>query len=224
MKVNSMKRIKYALFDLDGTLIDTKEGIIAAVVYTINKFGKDIPKQSVLEGMIGPPIQESFQRLYNLSDSEAIIMANEFREIYKKEDVLFKATPYSGIYELLQMISEAGIIIGIATYKREDYAVRLLKEKGFDKYTKYIYGADYEGKLKKQDIIKRCLLDMGCMNMLQAVYIGYTESDGLSASSIGMDFIAVTYGFGFKNKEDTNRYSPVGIASCCKQLEEIILT
>ena len=212
----------YVIFDLDGTLLDTREGVISSAVHTMKQYGKEIPDQETLKALIGPPMQVSFQKLYGLSDAEAMKMANEFRDTYKTEEYLFKAEPYEGIYDLFKSLLDRGIKVGIATYKREDYAKRLLIEKKFDKYTEFMYGSDYEGKLKKQDIIKRCLADMDCTNYKQAVYVGDGESDGKGANSVGMGFIAVTYGFGFKCAEDSKEFNPIGVAKNCKQIKKIM--
>jgi phosphoglycolate phosphatase len=85
-----------------------------------------------------------------------------------------------------------------------------------------MYESDIERKLKKSDIIRLCLEEMGCYDYKQAVYVGDGESDGKGANSVGVDFIAVTYGFGFKTEEDAKRFNPIGVARNSKQIEEIV--
>lgn len=218
-----MKMYDYAIFDLDGTLLDTREGVITAAVKAMEDRNLVIPDQTTLEGLIGPPMQWSFKTLFNLSDEEAMDMANCFREYYKTDEFLFKADPYDGIYELFNSLCADGVNVGIATYKREDYAKRLLIEKGFNKYTKYMYGSDFEGKLKKDDIIHICLNDMGCADYSKAVYIGDGKSDGKGANTVGINFIAVTYGFGFKKIEDAAEYNPIGVTNTCDGIRSIIM-
>lgn len=217
-----MRRFDYAIFDLDGTLLDTREGVIAAVAFAMEKYGKPIPNHSILESLIGPPIQDSFQKLYNLSFNEAMEMANVFRDAYKNDDFLFKAVPYEGIYELMDLLIDSGVEIGIVTYKREDYAKRLLLKKQFDRYTEYMYGSDFKGKKKKYDIILYCLRKMGCDNNSRAVYIGDGDGDGIAANKAGINFIAVNYGFGFKKAHDADDYLPIGTANTCKDIYELI--
>ena len=214
--------IRYAIFDLDGTLLDTREGVISAAIQTFKWNDIPIPDEGVLESLIGPPIQSSFQTLFTLSNEESMKMANQFREYYRSEKFLYKAELYDGIYDLLNTLKKSGIKVGVATYKREDYALKLLKEKGFDKITPYMYGSDFGGKMKKCEIIKKCLSDMGCLDVNESVYIGDGDSDGGGATEVGMSFIAVTYGFGFKRESDALKYSPVGIASNCKDILNII--
>lgn len=218
-----MKKYKYVLFDLDGTLMDTSKGIIEAIAYTMKKYGKDVPGESELRTLIGPPMQNSFQKLYNLDDEKAMEMANVFRDVYKTDEFLFQSVVYDGIFDLFDSLKKDGIKTGIATYKREDYAKHLLIEKGFDKYTPWMYGSDFEGKLTKADIIRNCLKEMGCSDYSEAVYIGDGDSDGKNANEVGMDFIAVTYGFGFKCAEDVVQYKPVAVVDNGEGLKRILL-
>ena len=85
-----------------------------------------------------------------------------------------------------------------------------------------MYGSDFEGKLKKKDIIKLCLEKMCCDDYSKAVYVGDGNSDGNGANLVGINFIAVTYGFGFKTVTDAEEFNPVGIANSCIQVKKII--
>ena len=218
-----MIKYKYILFDLDGTLMDTSKGIIEAIAYTMKKYSKEVPDESELRTLIGPPMQKSFQKLYDLDDEKAMEMANVFRDVYKTDEFLFQSVVYDGIFDLFESLRKNGIKTGIATYKREDYAKHLLFEKGFDKYTPWMYGSDFAGKLTKADIIRNCLKDMGCDDNSEAVYIGDGNSDGKNANEVGMDFIAVTYGFGFNCADDAAQYKPVAVVNSCEELKNNLL-
>ena len=217
-----MGKIDFVVFDLDGTLLDTRSSIINASIHTMKAYGMPVPEQSILESLIGPPIQEIYKNLFNLTNDDAMNMANYFREIYKTDYYLFKAEPYAEIFDLQKKLLDKGIKVGIATYKREDYAIRLLKEKGFDNYTDYMYGSDFEGKLKKSDIILKCLQNMGCIDYTKSVYVGDSKSDGIGAVDVGMNFIAVTYGFGFKSDHDAKIFNPIGVANNCSEILDIV--
>ena len=71
---------------MDGTILDTSEGIILAISQSMKEYKRQIPNQKILESFIGPPIQNSFQTLYSLSDAEAMKMANVFRDYYMHDD------------------------------------------------------------------------------------------------------------------------------------------
>lgn len=193
-----MKRA--VIFDVDGTLLDTTEGVLSSVKYTIAAHRLPPIADGELLSFIGPPIQDSFAKHYGLEGPVLQELAATFRERYKEGDVL-KALPYEGIYEVCDELARRGITIAVATYKRQDYAEKIMKHFGFDRYTDIIYGADHENKLKKADIIRKCLEAAG-VEPKEAVMVGDTEHDALGASAAGIDFIAVTYGFGFRKKED----------------------
>lgn len=196
-----MNDYKLAIFDLDGTILDTTEGIIASVKYTIKRFGFPTPNVDKLLSFIGPPIQESFALHYNIAGDQLQEMSNVFRDNYSSETLL-QAKPYEGIYEVFEFLKDYKIQTAIATYKREDYALKLLKHFGFDKYTNIMFGADNENRLKKKDIILKCLHQTNLENSSnKCVMIGDTLHDANGAKSLNVDFIAVTYGFGFKVKQ-----------------------
>ncbi len=197
-----MKRA--VIFDVDGTLLDTTEGVLSSVKYTIAAHRLPAVAKEELLSFIGPPIQDSFARQYGLEGAVLQELASTFRERYKEGDVL-KALPYEGIYEVCDELMRRGIAIAIATYKRQDYAEKIMRHFHFDRYTDIIYGADHENKLKKADIIRMCLEAAG-VEPAEAVMVGDTEHDALGAAAAGMDFIAVTYGFGFRKKEDAMRF------------------
>ena len=115
-----------AIFDVDGTLLDTTEGVLASVERVIKERGLEPLEKEQLLTFIGPPIHDSFAKAYGLSGPILQEMADEFRTYYKDE-YLYLATPYEGIYEAMNRLSELGIKIAVATYKREDYARMILE-------------------------------------------------------------------------------------------------
>lgn len=208
-----MKNQKYevVVFDVDGTLLDTSEGVLAAVSYAIKESSLPELSEEEMKTFIGPPIQDSLAKHYDLTPEQVQSIAEVFRDRYKGDDLL-KAEPYEGIYQVFEELQAMGIRLAVATYKRQDYATRILEHFGFDKYTKILYGADNQNKLKKKDIIEKCMLDLGVHDYSKAVMIGDSDNDAIGAKGLGMDFIGVTYGFGFQNKDDVMEYQAVGCA------------
>lgn len=211
-----MNKYDLVIFDLDGTVLNTTEGVLAAVKHTIKHFGFDMPSDEKLETFIGPPIQDSFAKMYGLSGDILQDIATVFRNQYKDYDLL-KAKPYDGIYELLEEINKRTMVSAIATYKREDYALTLLKHYRFDKYMNIMHGGDHENKLKKHDIIKICIDEAGIDNFDRVVMIGDTVHDAVGAENMGVDFIGVTYGFGFNSQQEIDGVKSVGF--CDKPLD-----
>ena len=207
-----MQHFKVVVFDVDGTLLDTSEGVLSSVKYTIEKYGLAPVPKTLLESFIGPPIQDSFARVYGLEGAVLQEIATTFRNQYKNVDLL-KAVPYEGIYDVFDALVKVGIKPAIATYKRQDYALTIMRHFGFDQYTDIIFGADHENKLKKRDIIQMALNDSGVDNDKEAVMIGDSDNDAMGADAIGIKFIGVTYGYGFKSVFDVKKYPNVGVVS-----------
>lgn len=215
-------KYKLVVFDLDGTILDTTEGILKAIEYTIAKFDlPQIPRETLLS-FIGPPIQESFMKYYDIKGEKLQQITDEFRKSYSSTHLL-KAQPYNGIYHLFNTLKKLGVKIAIATYKREDYALKLLKHYAFDKFTSIMYGGDNLNKLKKSDIITKCIQEAKITDTKDVVMIGDTIFDSEGAKILGIDFIAVTYGFGFHSNPSEDIYcigyakTPLEILNILKQ-------
>lgn len=204
-------RYDLAVFDLDGTLLDTSRGILAALSDTLAEYGRvDVPDED-LTAFIGPPIEVALRELLGLRDEALDRAASRFRTRYREKH-LKKAAPYTGILPLLEMLTALGIQKAVATYKREEYARNLLCHFGFTERIPVIFGSDRAGLLQKSDLIRRCMAASGINDPTRTVMIGDTAEDARGAKEVGCDFIAVTYGFGFTTVEKAKALGPVGIA------------
>ena len=214
--------MKYELviFDVDGTLLDTSEGVLSSVKYTIERFGFDMPDDKQLRTFIGPPIQRSFADTFGLSGDIIQEMTAVYRDRYKGDD-LIKAVPYEGIYECFDCLESNGIKTAIATYKRDDYAQRIMKHFHFDDHTKIIHGADDNNKLSKSDIIEICINESGIPKE-KVLMVGDTDNDAIGAEGIGVDFLAVTFGFGFKPGEEIT-YPHVHVSDTAADIASFVL-
>lgn len=217
-----MNKYDLVVFDVDGTVLDTREGVLAAVRHTIEQCGLEHLSDEALRTFIGPPVQNSFKRWYHVSDEEAQRLANVFRDKYKGEDLL-KAVPYDGIYDVFEKLQAKGVKTAVATYKREDYAIRLLEHFKFDHYSDILHGADNENKLKKKDIIELCINESGITDRSRIVMIGDSDNDAIGAEGMGISFVGVTYGFGFSSKEDIDQFNNSGCADTAEKILEYVL-
>ena len=206
-----MKKYKAILFDVDGTLLDTSEGIISSVEYAIKEMGLDDIPYEVKKTFVGPPAQKSFQRVYGLSDEKAMEAATLFRSQYGSVDFC-KGKVYNGVVDLLQYLKDNGYKIGVATYKREDYAQKTIDAFNLTPYCEVVIGSDFAGKLTKADIIDICIENLKTPKD-EILMIGDTEHDKTGAEKAGVDFLAVTYGFGFDKNYNEGLY-----ASSCEEI------
>lgn len=213
--------IKAFIFDVDGTMINPHEGLIECLKHTVNELNLSKLSDDIFDSFIGPPIQNSFQKYYNLSLDEAKNVRDVFRKFYEKDEYLYKAYVYDGIFEFLDLLKEKNIKIGVATYKREDYALKLLKYFKIDKYCDAICGSDFDNKLTKFDIIKNCLKKLKIENPQNTVMIGDTCFDSMAAKDLNMSFVCCTYGFGFKCQNEIDNSLNIFVANDAKDLVNI---
>lgn len=212
-------KYKLVIWDVDGTMLDTSEGLLASAEYMINQMGYKIPSEEILYSFIGPRIQDSLSRVYGLEGKELNQAAAIFRDHYKHGDVLL-AKPYDGIYDVLNALKKQEIHIAVATNKRQDFVDALMKKYNFLPYVEVVCGTDIAGKLKKVDLIHKCMHNFPKYRPDEVVMIGDSDYDAIAAVEAGISFIGVTYGFGFKNEYDIKKYESV---ACVENLRELLM-
>ncbi|NLD37784.1 MAG: HAD-IA family hydrolase [Desulfatiglans sp.] len=181
------------IFDLDGTLSDSAEGIIRSINYALPKLGYDEQKREDLLQYIGPPLNITFERLTGIKDKEFLLKAvNIFRERYFttgfKENVL-----YDGIRDVLKLLVNQGNILCIATSKRKDIAENVLRHFEIFEYFTQVHGSDIYRK--KADLLMDMLNDP-LLNNRPMIMIGDRDTDFIAAKEAGMPSIAVRWGYG----------------------------
>lgn len=214
-----MKKYDVAVFDVDGTLLYTIPGILAGVrkMFEVQGFGELKKEDEKFFG--GPPIQVALPKIIkDITPEKNQECAEVFRSFYKQSEYLLQAYPYEGIMKLLYDLKENGVRIAVATYKREDYAITIMEHFGIADIAEVVHGADNFNKLKKVDIIKKCLDEMGVTDYKKAVMIGDSDNDAIGADTLGIPFLAVNYGFDFKTKEDVDKYPNIGMAESPEEI------
>lgn len=189
------------IFDLDGTLLDTSAGILAATRQTLLHYGHAVPDDEVLRSFIGPAVKEGFARYLSLDEQESVAYASTYRAYYTGM-MAAGSVPYCGVASLLCTLRADGLRLAVATYKDEEQAVQLLKKLGLARYFDVIHGADAAGARQKADIIRLCLDELDISHAARAVMVGDSVHDARAAFALDMDFIGVTYGFGFRTARE----------------------
>lgn len=202
------KEYKAVLFDLDGTLLNTYEGIILTVKDTIEHFGLNKLSEEEIRTFIGPPIEWSFEDKLGVTGDKLKEVCSFWRETYVNKNLLL-AEEYDGMKEFIAYLKGNGVRLGVATYKKDDYARKLLEHYGFTSIMDVIHGSDYENKLSKADIIEWCIKDLDVPKD-SVLMVGDTKHDAIGALNAKVDFAGVTFGFGFgEYGEDISSYEHI---------------
>lgn len=187
---------KYILFDLDGTIADSGEGIINGVIYALDKFGITETNKEVLNNFIGPPLVDAFMKNYSFSKEQALEAVRLYREFYPREGI-YQNSLYDGIIEVIKTLKQQGKILVLATSKPQPFAEIVLKQYDLLCYFDYIIGATFDGKLNyKNDVIRVALEISGIADKSEAIMIGDRHHDIEGAKENGLDSIGVLYGYG----------------------------
>jgi len=142
------------IFDLDGTLIDSKPGILACFRHTFDVLGRQAPSDAVLSASIGQPFRQAMAALLNTTDSDAVERAVAvYRERYSTIG-LYQATVYDGVPELLAAVDGGATFV--ATSKAAVFAQRVLTHFGLVKHFRRVYGPDLRGQLTgKAELVRQ---------------------------------------------------------------------
>lgn len=198
--MSKLSKYKVVLFDLDGTLIDTSEGIFNSVRYAEKKMGLNPLPESELRKFIGPPPVSSYMKYHRLTKEQAL-QATEFHREYGSKFGAYEAKVYEGIPELLERLKNQGIRLGVCTLKRQDIAEKVLEHFGLLKYFDTVVGIDSGESLSKADTINIALQKLNHKNKSVVVLIGDSMYDAEGAEEVCIDFIGVLYGFGLNKTE-----------------------
>ncbi|MCI9078157.1 MAG: HAD hydrolase-like protein [Lachnospiraceae bacterium] len=188
---------KYILFDLDGTITDSHDGIINCIKYALGEMGYDIPCNEELYRYIGPPLYKGFQDIAGMGREEALRAAAIYRSKYSVTG-LFENKPYDGIEEVLKVLKEHGKIIMLATSKPEEYAVRILEHFNLSRYFDGITGGAIDGSHNDKDIIiEKSILRLGLSSYDKSniIMVGDRKYDIIGAKACGITSAGVYYGF-----------------------------
>ncbi|MBQ1414498.1 MAG: HAD hydrolase-like protein [Lachnospiraceae bacterium] len=217
-----MKKYDLIVFDLDGTLMKTEDGVLGSAVKAIEELGYEAPPWERMLNWIGPPIQKSFQEEFGLTAGAAQEMTRVFRKYYASEGCLI-AEPYEGIFDVLRALRAAGAKTAVGTNKREDYAKKMLEHFGLAPLFDVIHGPDDAGVLKKPDLIVMCAEECG-VPLQRTLMVGDSVSDSNGARTAGVDFLGLTYGYGFKSREEALAAGAAVCAESTGELRELLLS
>ena len=209
--------MKAILFDLDGTLTDSGEGIINCAALALRHYGIDVPSNEEMKVFIGPPLRDTFIKFGVPADK-----AEEAIEIYRSRYIpigKYENRPYDGIRELLEKLQAQGHQLYIATSKPEGMSVDILEHFGLAKYFNRICGATLDGsRSSKSDVIAYLLQQ--CSEVSEAIMVGDTAFDVIGAKAHNMSTIGVSWGYG--EIADMEKAGAVAIAHTPDELFDLL--
>jgi len=187
---------KSAVFDFDGTIADTSEGILDAHRTTMRALGIEDPGDEGLKRLIGENLFRVYAEKYGLGEAGGRKAAALYRERYAGTGIHLAAL-YPGFREMLETLRAAGIRTGVATLKAERFAETMLEEMGIRGLFDAVCGIGADDRMDKAGLIAQCMARCGS-TAEETVLVGDTENDRAGAEKAGTGFIGVTYGFGFR--------------------------
>ena len=214
--------IKAVLFDLDGTIINSEEGITKCVQYTLGHFGIEEPDLKKLRVFIGPPLEYSFKENYQFNNEQAMEGVKVYRERFDKEGI-FECELYDGVADTIKRLHEAGYVIAIASSKPEVACERILDHFSLLPYFDMVVGATLDKRIStKIQVLEELGRRMAGHNISkeEMILIGDTRFDALGAKEFGISCVGVEYGFG--TRQELEEAGAVAVFRSIKEVEQYI--
>ncbi len=189
-----MRNYELIIFDLDGTLADTSEGIYNAHKYANVQMGREEPSEAEMQDIIGAPLLDTYIGRFGYEKDEAKRAVKIYRDWYAKYGVN-EVKLYNKICEMLRVLRHKKYRLAVATLKAENLANDVLNHLGIAQFFELIRGVDENDALTKCDLINLCIEELKG-NKRKSVLVGDSMHDLSGAEEAGIDFIAVRYGFG----------------------------
>jgi phosphoglycolate phosphatase len=188
------------LFDLDGTLSDSRPGILNCARHALAGLGEDVPSDEVLASFIGPPLREMFTTLLGGAGNDRIEDAvHLYRERYEGVG-LYEAELYDGVVTMLTRAREGASRLFVATAKARPFAVRVLDHFGLSGFFDGVYGAELDGRFDAKTELIGHLLEVERLAPAGAVMVGDRGVDVRAARANGLPAIGVLWGYGSREE------------------------
>lgn len=198
---------KSILFDLDGTLTDSGEGIMNCAEFALRHFGIPVPARDTMRVFVGPPLSDTFMR-FGVPESnvqEAIeVYRSRYIPVGKYENAL-----YPGIYQVLEALHRDGFKLYVATSKPEAMSIEILEHFEIAKFFDRICGASLDSSRSTKDEVIAYLLEEVRPDG-NLIMVGDTKYDVLGAAVHKLPTIGVSWGYG--TVEDLIEAGAVSIA------------
>ena len=219
-----MKNYRFIFWDLDGTLMDTYEGVSKSVQYALDFYGIHIEGEENLRKFIGPPLRESFPGIAGLPEQYVEEAVARYRERYNPVGI-FECKPFPGVEKVLADFRKAGKIQVVSSSKPEGMCRRILDKYNMSGWFEEIVGASEDGRIDTkaevlQEAFRRLERKDPAFLPENTVLIGDTRFDAEGAERMGIDCIGVSYGFG--TEKELLEHGVLAVADKPEELEKFL--
>ncbi|MGH7350251.1 MAG: HAD hydrolase-like protein [Candidatus Rokuibacteriota bacterium] len=211
------------LFDLDGTLTDSRAGITACIRHALGRLDRPCPDDDALACYIGPPLRGTFSTLLGTTDLALIETALAHYRARYDEVGLFENRVYDGVPEMLHETARVASGMFVATAKPRHAAARIVTHFGLARHFTAVYGAERGGRFDAKVDLLAHLLETGVIRAETSVMVGDRGSDISAAKIRGIRSIGAGWGYGEAREladagADLLCDRPAALAACLTRL------
>ena len=205
------------LFDLDGTISDSADGIINCSIKTLEYFGITPPPRQEMRSFIGPPAPYNFRRM-GIPETQIEEAVRIYRSYYR-ETGIYQNYMYPGIASLLQMLKASGKRLYVATSKPEHLTIPILERFGIADCFSLICGAASDTERNSKEAVIAHLLHL-TGDLTDAVMVGDTVFDVKGAAQFGIPTIGVRWGYG--DEETLQQAGAIAVVNNTEELYTLL--
>ena len=205
------------VFDLDGTLTDSRAGITASIRHALARLGRECPDDDELAAYIGPPLRGTFTALLGTRDP-ALIEAAMAHYRARYDDVgLFENAVYDGVPEMLESAARLAGTMLVATAKLRHAAARIVTHFDLARHFHGVYGAEPDGRFDRKTDLLAHLIDTGVIRAETAVMVGDRDLDIAAARAHRIRSVGALWGFG-----DRRELTEAGADDLCESPRALV--
>ena len=210
------------LFDLDGTLTDSREGIVNSVRYALEKMGLPIPPEETLLRFIGPPLEDSFHEFCGLEGEQVQEAVRTYRERYNPIGV-YENLPAPGLAGYCRKWKAEGFRLALASSKPEHLCEKVCQRFGFAESMEVIAGSQPGAGMTKADVIRACMQRMHLTEEDKAhtLMVGDRKFDVEGAAECGLPCVGVEF-FGYAEPGELEAAGAVAVVQTAAELDEYL--
>lgn len=217
-----MRKYDYVIFDFDGTVTDTGEGILKSLQYSFEQMGDPVPDLSDLKKFIGPPIHYSFVTFYGVKEEDVGKYIEKYRERYRKIGI-YECCLYDGMLDTLKTLKDNGVKIGIASSKPVSLIYDVMNYLKITELFDAVVGTKFDDSNHsgKKDLVLQSMAELGADDKSRVLMVGdrYFDIDG--AKGAGVDSCGVLFGYG--NEQEFKEHGATYIVSQAQEIVEIAI-